>query len=430
MLALLGLGTIAVLLLAILRKWLSPLLALIAIPVAAAMIGGFGAELSSHIVDGVRAVAPMAGMFVFAIIFFGVMSDAGLFTPFVQGILRMVGRSPPRIVVGTVVLASLVHLDGSGASTFLITIPALRPLYDELRMDRRVLACAVAMAAGVNNMLPWGGPTIRAATALNEDIMAVYGPLAPVHAAGLAFVLVCAFVLGMRERRRLAAEAVDVSAMPEVPPVRAPMQSPWRLAANLLVTTAVIAAMVTSLLHPMVAFMLGVVAALAINYPGAEPQRERIDAHARAALMMAAVLFAAGAFTGILQGTGMLHAMATAGADLVPGAAAAHLPVIVAVLSMPLSLLFDPDSFYFGVLPVIAEVADAGGSSALQVAQGALLGQMTTGFPVSPLTPATFLLVGLARVDLADHQRFSIPFLFAASLVMTVAGVVSGVLTA
>jgi CitMHS family citrate-Mg2+:H+ or citrate-Ca2+:H+ symporter len=47
---------------------------------------------------------------------------------------------------------------------------------------------------------------------------------------------------------------------------------------------------------------------------------------------------------------------------------------------------------------------------------------------VSPLTPSTFLLVGLAGVDLAAHQRFTIPFLWGASVVMAIACVAFGVL--
>jgi CitMHS family citrate-Mg2+:H+ or citrate-Ca2+:H+ symporter len=78
------------------------------------------------------------------------------------------------------------------------------------------------------------------------------------------------------------------------------------------------------------------------------------------------------------------------------------------------------------VLPVVAEVGAQLGVQKVQVAQAALLGQMTTGFPVSPLTPATFLVVGLSGIDLADHQKFTIPFLFGASVVMTIACVLFG----
>ena len=144
--------------------------------------------------------------------------------------------------------------------------------------------------------------------------------------------------------------------------------------------------------------------------------------------MMASILLAAGVFTGILQGSGMLTAMAGAVVAHLPANLAPHLPFALGLVAMPLSLAFDPDSFYFGVLPVVAGAASLLGVAPAHVAQGALLGQMTTGFPVSPLTPATFLLVGLTGVDLADHQKFTIPFLWGASVLMTIAGVVFGVL--
>ena len=180
-------------------------------------------------------------------------------------------------------------------------------------------------------------------------------------------------------------------------------------------------------LHPVVVFMVGLVLALCINYPNLKTQTERIDAHARAALSMAAILFAAGAFTGIMKESGMLGAMAKTAIHFVPPHMAPHLPFALGVVSMPLSLLFDPDSFYFGVLPVLADVARGFGIPAVRMGQAAVLGQMTTGFPVSPLTPATFLVVGLSGVELRDHQKFSFPILLAASVLMTLVCVVVGV---
>jgi len=157
------------------------------------------------------------------------------------------------------------------------------------------------------------------------------------------------------------------------------------------------------------------------------PISARVDAHARAALLMAGVLLAAGAFTGIMNGTGMLKAMAGAAVALVPPGAGSHIPFGLSLIAMPLSMVFDPDSFYFGVLPVVAHTSQSLGGTAVQTAQAALLGQMTTGFPVSPLTPATFLVAGLSGIELGAHQRFSFPLLYAASLVMVAAALVLGV---
>jgi CitMHS family citrate-Mg2+:H+ or citrate-Ca2+:H+ symporter len=430
MLALLGFATIAVLLALILSKRMTPLGALIVVPVAASLIAGFGVTTAAFMVKGIQSVAAVAGMFIFAILYFGIMTDAGMLDPIINGILRTAGTNPVRIVIGTSLLALLVHLDGSGAVTFLVTVPFMLPLYQRLGMDRRVLACAASLAAGVN-FLPWTGPTIRAAAALRLPADAIFIPLLPVQAVGLLFVFACAWWMGRREFRRLglAAQSEDLTCLRrEFSKEELILRRPNRTAINLLLTAALIGGMIAGRLDPVAVFMVGVALALAINYPDLRMQRERIDAHAREALLMAGILFAAGAFTGILKESGMLAAMAKSAVAAAPGGIAPHLPIILGLLSMPLSLLFDPDSFYFGVLPVLTESARAFGIPPVQMAQAALLGQMTTGFPVSPLTPATFLIAGLAGIELRDHQKFAFPFLFGASILMTLFAVLIGVL--
>jgi len=429
MLALLGLLTIAVLLAAIMSNRMSPLVALIAVPIIAALIGGFGLGTSKFIVDGIKAIAPVAGMFVFAILFFGIMSDAGMMDPIIDRVLRIVGTHPPRIVMGSALLALLIHLDGSGAVTFLITIPAMLPLFERLKMDKRILACVVSLAAGVN-FLPWTGPMIRASAALHVPVTSIFNPLVLVQGIGLVFVFTVSYLLGKKEERRLGlvgAAQSDYVYRHELTDEQRAARRPHLFWINIVLAVVVMTVMIVGIVDPVVMFMLGTVLALMINYPNVAQQKARVDAHAKAALMMASILLAAGVFTGIMNGTKMLTAMASAAVAFIPPDMAQHMPFALGIVSMPLSMLFDPDSFYFGVMPVIAEVYKTLGGEAIQIAQAAVLGQMTTGFPVSPLTPATFLVVGLTGIGLGDHQKYTIPYLFAASVIMTFAAALIGV---
>ncbi len=467
MLTILGFAMIATFLVLIMTKKMSPIAALVLIPALFCVAAGKGAHLGDYVIDGVTGLAPTAAMLMFAIVYFGVMIDVGLFDPVVRGILRFCKADPMRVVVGTAALAAIVSLDGDGSTTFMITVSAMYPLYKRLGMSLVVMTGVAAMANGVMNTVPWGGPTARAATALKLDAADIFVPMIPALLVGLLGVLGLAYVLGLRERRRLGAlriadeesaetkETVLVGAgagagagggrlgkrpvgggageadggdddgdlLKGLDPDR-PTLRPRLYWFNALLTGALITAMILELLPIPVLFLLGAALALSVNYPRLPDQKARIAAHADNVLNVSGMVFAAAVFTGVLQGTGMIDSMAGRLVDTVPEGLGPHMALVTGVLSLPLTYFMSNDGFYFGVLPVLAEAGAAHGVTPLEMARASLVGQPL--HMSSPLVPAVYVLVGMARVEFGDHTRFVVKWAALTCLLILTAGILFG----
>ncbi|MER6347471.1 CitMHS family transporter [Streptomyces sp. NPDC001595] len=471
MLTILGFAMIATFLVLIMMKKMSPIAALVLIPALFCVFVGKGAHLGDYVIDGVTSLAPTAAMLMFAIVYFGVMIDVGLFDPIVKGILKFCKADPMRIVVGTALLAAIVSLDGDGSTTFMITVSALYPLYKRLKMSLVVLTGVAAMANGVMNTLPWGGPTARAATALKLDASDIFVPMIPALAVGLLFVIGLSYVLGLRERKRLGTLTLDEVLVEEketvlvgtgtgtgsgdrgtvkaaggsgsgtdadadaaadeddgfqgLDPHRDTLR-PRLYWFNALLTIALLTAMIMELLPIPVLFLLGAALALSVNFPRIPDQKARLAAHADNVLNVSGMVFAAAVFTGVLQGTGMVDSMAKWMVDVIPAGMGPHMALVTGVLSLPLTYFMSNDGFYFGVLPVLAEAGAAHGVSPLEMARASLVGQPL--HMSSPLVPAVYVLVGMAKVEFGDHTRFVVKWAALTCLVILAAGILFGII--
>ena len=363
--------------------------------------------------EGINQVGRAVGvMIIFAVLYFGLMLDVGLFEPIIRRLLRFVKGDPLKVALATAVLTMAVSLDGDGATTFLITVSAMLPLYQRLGINRLVLSGIVALGAGVMNIIPWGGPTVRAMAALKANSSVIFNPVVPAMLVGILWVLIVAYIFGRRERARLGIAALDyLPAEPQPASLSAAvpggnaaigpdedqsdgalhahagerkvaLERPWLFWFNTVLTVVLIIALLMSLLPLPILFVLAFAIALRANYPSWEAQQKHLVSHAGSVVTVSTMIFAAGIFTGVLTGTKMIEAMAAATVSVIPPSLAGYLPLLVAVTSMPLSLVFTPDAYYFGVLPVLAQAAASFGIDPVLVGRGAILGQMTTGFPL------------------------------------------------
>ncbi|WP_128436862.1 CitMHS family transporter [Streptomyces cyaneus] len=470
MLTILGFAMIATFLVLIMMKKMSPIAALVLIPALFCVFVGKGAKLGDYVIDGVTSLAPTAAMLMFAIVYFGVMIDVGLFDPIVRGILKFAKADPMRIVVGTAILASIVSLDGDGSTTFMITVSAMYPLYKRLKMSLVVMTGVAAMANGVMNTLPWGGPTARAATALKLDASDIFVPMIPALAVGLLGVFVLSYFLGLRERKRLGVLTLDEVLVEEkveekesetvlvgaggsgdsktpaasggagsgtdaeddeeerftvLDPNRATLR-PKLYWFNALVTATLLTAMIMEWLPIPVLFILGAALVLTVNFPHIPDQKARLAAHADNVLNVSGMVFAAAVFTGVLQGTGMVDHMARWMVDVIPEGMGPHMALVTGLLSLPLTYFMSNDGFYFGVLPVLAEAGAAHGVSPLEMARASLVGQPL--HMSSPLVPAVYVLVGMAKVEFGDHTKFVVKWAALTCLIILAAGMLFGII--
>ncbi|WP_258395139.1 MULTISPECIES: citrate:proton symporter [unclassified Streptomyces] len=468
MLTILGFVMIATFLVLIMMKKVSPIAALVLIPALFCVLVGKGAHLGDYVIAGIGDLAPTAAMLMFAIVYFGVMIDVGLFDPIVRAILKFAKADPVRIVVGTAVLAAIVSLDGDGSTTFMITVSAMYPLYKRLKMSLVVMTGVAATANGVMNTLPWGGPTARAATALKLNATDIFVPMIPALGVGLLFVFVLAYVLGRRERKRLGHLSLDAPAeVTETETVTAeekvlvgagagtgtgggsgsggaapsyrnedgetftgldpnrPTLRPKLYWFNALLTVVLLTAMIMELLPIPVLFLLAAALALTVNYPHMPDQKARIGAHAENVLNVSGMVFAAAVFTGVLQGTGMVDHMAEWVVGGIPDWMGPHMALVTGVLSIPFTYFMSNDGFYFGIVPVLAEAGGAHGVSAVEIARASLVGQPL--HMSSPLVPAVYVLVGMAKVEFGDHTRFTVKWAALTALVVLGAGLLFGI---
>lgn len=420
MLALLGLGMITTFIALIMAKRLSPLVALTLIPILFGLISGAGSGLSKMMEDGLVATAPTGVLLMFGILYFGIMFEVGLFEPLIIKILQIAKGDPLKVIMGTCILAFIVALDGDGAATYLIIVGAMLPVYKRLDINPLILTAILTLCVGIMIKLPWTGANARCLSALHLNPTELFNPIIPSMAASIVWVLFVAWILGKKERKRLGIIHIEVPQSIEI-------KNKKVYFTNLLLTMVLIVALVLGLFPIAITFMVGLAIALIINFPNLDEQRKKLAAHAGSALSVGSMVFAAGIFTGILSGTGMLDAMAESFIHIIPDSFGPNMGVITGLTSMPFTYFVSNDAYFYGIVPLTAVTASHFGVTAVEIGRASLLGQSV--HMLSPLVASTYLLVGLAGVSFDAHQRFTLKWAVATTLVMLLVTVLTGAIS-
>ena len=437
-----------------------PSMAFIIFPSILALIliaGGYYSidEVGKLIKGGFGSTGSTAALFVFSVLFFGIMTDAGMFDVIINKLMKFVGDNVIGVTVMTAIIALIGHLDGGGASTFLIVVPAMLPVYKKMHMRPTTLLRVAVLGMGVLNLMPWAGPTMRAASVLGIEAGQLWGKLIPVQVFGIVLCLAHAVLAGVQEKKRgaglhgkLAEAAGTVDAAEETQHQKDENEyaRPKLFVFNICLTIAVIAMLVWDKFPSYFPFMLGVAAALLVNYTPIKLQKKMINRHAGPALMMCSTLMGAAVLMGILvygfnangaaaiakpgvemAKTSVVTNMAQIISMVMPAALGQHLPLVIGILSVPLALCFDTDSYFYGMLPVMIAIGASFGVEAYPIAIAMVVCRNCATF-ISPMVPATLLGIGLADVDIKDHIKCSFGYVWGFSIICMIFAAIIGLL--
>jgi CitMHS family citrate-Mg2+:H+ or citrate-Ca2+:H+ symporter len=431
MLTIIGLLIIITIVILLMSGKTSPVIAMSVVPLFGALLAGYSlADISIFFDHGIKKVANVAAMFMFAILFFSIMKDLHIFNPFIR---LMVGLTRGNVVIVSMVtalVAAVVHLDGSGAATFLIIIPAFLPLYRRLGMSPYLMLLLMCMSMGVMNMVPWGGPLGRSSAVTGISATELWQPLIPIQIVGVTASVLIAGLFGLREKRRIALARTygttpydrdSLLKQYDEDDYDTGTEKPKRFLINLFLILLAIVSLALGWLSAPYIFMLALSATLILNYPKPKDQVAVINHHAPQALSMAAIILAAGVFLGIMDKGGMLESIARDLLTIIPDEMVGQFHIIIGLIGVPLDIFTSTDAYYFALLPIVRDVVASAQIPPVDVVYAMAIGNNAGTF-VSPFSPAVWLAVGIAGVDMGRHLRYSFFWVWGFSFITLASG--------
>lgn len=428
MLAVIGFGLMIVLMYVLIKEKMAPPLAFIILPLIAAAAAGFGLEeIAGFIKTGMNTMLSTAVLFIFSISYFTMMSDAGLFDPIIDFLIKKTGKNVATIFIAILLTTYVAHLDGSGATTFLIVVPAFLPICKKMGIRPQALLAAMCGAYGVMNLVPWGGPTMRASSVAEVEVGDLYNFILPGIACLVIISVVIAMLVCLIEKKHGAgvAENVRNTQETEADTKKTKKAIYWF---NAILTILMLILLFMDLPIPLYSvFMVAFAIGLIVNYPNVKQQNKKIKEYGTNAMVMTMTLFSVGIFMGVIKDSGMVEAMANAIVEMLPSAIAPHMHWFMCLFSVPLLMVLGTDAFYYALLPIIIGVVEPFGVTPETVAAAFLL-TATLGTPISPSVAAVYVGLGLADVSIGEHIKYTLRLVWPASIAVLIMATAVGVI--
>lgn len=410
---------LAILVLLVLNK-VHPGIVLGGVPIVAALVMGFGInEIQGFINSGFGVIVNTLCIMIFAILYFGILHELGVFKWLVNKIMGLLKNSVLGVLIATALISILTQLDGSGSTTALCTIPPMAPVYEKMRIRKDALVFIEGLGSGIFTFLPWAPAVNEASAYLELEAYDVYNWLIPVAIFAMVLYFVILIPLSFIEKRHgagMTAEEYEALRKEIAKPVELPYGKPLAIFATLL-TVAIMVLLLAGILPITLTFVIGYAVLMILTYKNPKDMGAYIGRQAPMLLSLTMTMLGVAILVGVNNGTGAL----AEAADIIAssgGSIVRHLPWICCVLSLPLSFVTGNAKMSV-VIPAVAAVAAPFGIAPEAVC-GGILFCGAIGASVNVFSGSCYLAVNLAGIEIKDHIKYSlIPyFLFSIALAL------------
>lgn len=421
------------------------------VPILACLICGFGGALTTtakdgtvsvvtgllpilnatngYISTGLSSVLNTVALFTFAVLYFSILNDVGMFDVIVKQVMRFLGNRVELVMWVACFVATISHLDGSGATTMLVTIPMMLPIFKKMKIRPEALLLLAALCSGSMNMTPWCSSVLRLTSATGADAMELWRFVLPLQACCLILSYLVVIPLARLEKKNGAGMTDE-----EFAELKASLDKPVETKVSMkviyfdmILTVVLLAAMLLGYLKSNMGFMIGLAIALMVNFPNPKEQTKKVKEFGGTALNMIMIIFSIGVLVGVLKDSGMTNAMVDAILAVVPEGLGSHLTWFISAISVPLSMFIGSDSVYMAIAPIMAGVVTNFGSTIQQMNAAFLIGACLSA-NLCLVGPTPYLALGLAGVEMKDNLKYCFGWVFGISLIVSVIAGVTGII--
>ena len=386
-------------------------------------------ELNGMIWDGFGQVGGSVFLMVFAVAYFGILHEAGVFKVLVRGIMRLLGTNVTAVMIVTNLLSIGTQLDGSGATTCLCTLPPMRPVAEKFKIRPEAILLIFTFGSGSMLLLPWMPGFEQCMAYVGSDAYTGFRLAIVPFIVVTVLSFVACIIVAMVEKKRgagITKEQFELLRQEINESTKVEGGRKGVMIFDAVFTVILIVTMLAGWTNANVCFGIGLLIMLVVNFRTKEERDAYIAKQARTIANISITMFGLAAFLGVVDATGAMNDLAVFLTSGMSEGALRHLPLITCILGLPLEIFIGNASSAIIIPAVAGLVAPLGIDSASYMA--AYFASITCSINLCLFCATPYLAMELSGVQIKPWIKYAVLPCFIHSIIMALTCVACGLI--